>query len=184
MMMGDQWGINGWFCMCVCLLVLFSFATLSFTSMTDCRMFHLPNSQVLKSSFTTKMSSETATCPGCDHTFSLPGYQSHLALSRDPLCRAIFDKLKKAHDAYELLMSYGASVGADTDVATPFQGDTFRTTEDYASDMFGQAMNDNEVEPDNLPPLMEISDDEDDDEEDDEEDESELAAMVVELEKS
>ena len=81
-------------------------------------------------------------------------------------------------------MSSGASVGADTDVATPFQGDAFGTAEDYASDMFGQAMNDNEVEPDNPPPLMEISDDEDDDEEDNEEDRSELAAMVAELEKS
>jgi len=100
-------------------------------------------------------------------------------------CR--FDKLKKAHDAYELLMSFG--VGSDTDAATPFQGDAFGTAEDYATDMFGQAMNDNIVEPDNPPPLMEVSDDEDDDEqdddkEDDEENESEMAAMVAELEKS
>ena len=128
------------------------------------------------------MSLETATCPGCDHTFSLRGYHSHLALSRDPLCHAIFDKLKKAHDAYELLMNSG--VGSDTDAATSFQGDAFRTTEDYASNTFGQAMNDNKVEPDNLPPLMEVSDNEDDDEEDDNEEESEMAAMVAELKKS
>ena len=81
-------------------------------------------------------------------------------------------------------MSSGASVGTDTDVAMPFQGNAFRTAEDYASNTFGQAMNDNEVETDNLPPLMEVSDDEDDDKEDDKEDESEMAAMVAELEKS
>ena len=81
-------------------------------------------------------------------------------------------------------MSSGASVGADTDVTTLFQGDAFGTAEDYASNTFGQAMNDNEVETDNLPPLMEVSDDEDDDKEDDKEDESEMAAMVAELEKS
>ena len=129
------------------------------------------------------MSLETATCPGCDHTYSLRGYQSHLALSQDPLCHAIFNKLKKAHDAYELLMSSGASVGTDTDTAMLFKGDTFGTTEDYASDTFGQAMNDNKVEPDNLPPLMEVSDDEDDNE-DDEEEELEMVTMVAELEKS
>ena len=59
-----------------------------------------------------------------------------------------------------------------------------RTAEDYASDMFGQATNDNEVEPDNLPLLMEVSDDEDDDEDDDNEEELEMAAMVAELEKN
>ena len=65
----------------------------------------------------------------------------------------------------------------------PFQGDAFGTAEDYASDTFGQVMEDN------LPPLMEVSDDEDDnndsdeDEGEDEEDE-ELAKMVAELEKS
>ena len=128
------------------------------------------------------MSLETATCPGCDHTFSLRGYHSHLALSRDPLCHAVFDKLKKAHDAYELLMNSG--VGSDTDAAMLFQGDAFGTAEDYASDTFGQATNDNEVEPDNPPLLMEVSDDEDDDEEDDNEEESEMVAMVAELEKS
>jgi hypothetical protein len=66
------------------------------------------------------MSSETATCPGCDQGFSLQGYQSHLALSRDPLCCAVFEKLKKAHDAYKLLIGtqdnsrFGAE--SDTDV--------------------------------------------------------------------
>jgi hypothetical protein len=132
------------------------------------------------------MSSETAICPRCDQSFLLRGYQSHLALSQDPLCRAVFDKLKKANDAYELLMNAeeNSSSGADSDTDTvPFQGDAFGTAEDYASDMFGQTMDDNQVDADDPPPLMEVSDDEDDDEEDDEE-ELEMANMVAELEKS
>ena len=100
------------------------------------------------------------------------------------MCRAVFDKLKKAHNAYELLMNDSGHVDSDTDAATPFQGDAFGTAEDYASNTFGQAMNNNEVEADNLPPLMEVSDDEDNDEEDDEEEELEMVAMVAELEKS
>jgi hypothetical protein len=123
------------------------------------------------------MSLESATCPGCDHSFSLRGYQSHLALSRDPLCRAVFEKLKKADDAYELLMS--AEEDSDTD-AVPFQGDAFGTAEDYASDTFGQSMDDNEVDADDPPPLMMESDDEDIKDEDD----LEMANMVAELEKS
>jgi len=186
-MMGDRWGIVGWLILHVsllCLLVLCSFATTSFTSVTDCRTHRLPNPQALKS---TKMSSEAATCPGCDHTFSLRGYQNHLALTRDPLCRAVFDKLKKANDAYELLKSAeeNSSLGAGSDTeAMLFQGDAFGTAEDYASDTFGQATEDNP------PPLMEVSDDEDDDDEDDDEgdeddeDDLELAKMVAELEKS
>ena len=65
----------------------------------------------------------------------------------------------------------------------PFQGNAFGTAEDYASDTFGQAMEDNP------PPLMEVSDDEDDNDEDvedveDDEGDLELANMVAELEKS
>ena len=132
---------------------------------------------ILPSRFASKMSSKTTTCPGCDHIFSLRG---HLALSQDPLCRAVFDKLSTANDAHDADM--------------PFQADAFRTAEDYrdASDMFGQkAEDDKEVDADDPPPL--ISDDEDDDEEDDDEDddegdedfeELEMANMVAELEKS
>ena len=134
------------------------------------------------------MSSETTTCPGCDNSFTLRGYQSHLALSRDPLCRAVFDKLKKANDAYEYLMSAeeNAAAGSDTE-AVPFQGDAFGTAEDYASDTFGQDIDVNDVDmqdadPDNPPPLMEVSDDEDEDEPED--DDEEITNMVAELEKS
>ena len=128
------------------------------------------------------MSLESATCPGCDNSFSLRGYHSHLALSRDPLCRAVFEKLKKANDAYELLMSAEensrSGAGSDTD-AILFQGDTFGTSEDYASDAFGQTMDENEVDADDPPPLM-VSDDEDNNDAED----LEMANMVAELEKS
>ena len=128
------------------------------------------------------MSLESATCPGCDHSFSLWGYQSHLALSQDPLCCAIFEKLKKANDAYELLMSAeeNSRSGADSDTdAVPFQGNAFGTAEDYTSDWFGQTM-DNEVDTDDPPPLMKESDNEDNNDEED----LEMANMVAELEKS
>ena len=128
------------------------------------------------------MSSETTTCSGCDGTFSLRGYHSHLAQTRDPLCRAIFNKLKKANDAYELLMNTGDD---STEVeAGLFQGDAFGTAEDYATDMFGQLGDDHDENmdtrdsgPDDGPPApSELSDDEDDDEDE--------AHMVAELEKS
>jgi len=125
-------------------------------------------------------------CPGCNHIFSLWGYHCHLALTQDPLCHAVFDKLKKANDTYELLRSTKekSSSGAGSDTgAMLFQGDAFGTAEDYAFDMFGQAMGDDGVQPDNLPPLIEVSDDEDNDKEDDEDD-SELANMIAELERS
>ena len=152
--------------------------------MTHCQTFDLPNS---KSTSPTRMSLETITCPGCDHIFSLQGYQHHLALTQDPLCWAVFDKLRKANDAYELLMSAEgeSSSGAGPDMhVVPFQGDAFGTAEDYTSNMFEQAMEDNRVQPDNLPPLMEVSDDEDSDNDDKDDDEdSELVNMVAELEK-
>lgn len=124
------------------------------------------------------MSSETTTCPGCDNSFTLRGYQSHLALSRDPLCRAVFDKLKKANDAYEYLTTAqenAAIAGADAE-AVLFQGDAFGTADDYASDTFGQDIDVNNVDmqdadADNPPPLMEVSDDEDSEDELDDDDE-------------
>jgi hypothetical protein len=128
------------------------------------------------------MSSETATCPGCDQIFSLRGYQRHLTLTRDPLCRAVFDKLKKANDAYNLLTTAEENPrsGASSDAVPLFQGDAFGTAEDYASDTFGQ-LDDNEADVDDPPPLMDVSDDEGDDEDDED---SEVAEMVAELEKS
>jgi hypothetical protein len=125
------------------------------------------------------MSLESATSPGCDHSFSLRGYQTHLALSRDPLCRAVFEKLKKP----ELLAEENSRSGAGSDTnAGRFQGDAFGTADDYALDMFGQTMDDNldEVDADDLPPLREDSDDEEHNNEDD----LEMADMVAELEKS
>jgi hypothetical protein len=42
-------------------------------------------------------------CSGCDTTFTLRGYQSHLSQTRDPLCRAVFDRLKKSYETFQLL---------------------------------------------------------------------------------
>ena len=123
-----------------------------------------------------------APCPGCDQSFSLQGYQSHLALLQDPLCHAVFDKLKRENEVYEQLMSAKENLrsGADTNTVL-FQGDASGTAEDYASDTFGQTMDDSNTA--NLPPLMEASDDEDDDNKDNKE-ELEMVNMVAELEKS
>ena len=76
--------------------------------------------------------------------------------------------------------------GAESDTNTMlFQGDAFGTAEDYTSDMFRQTMDDNQVDADHPPPLMEVSDDEDGDkDEDDDDEELEMANMVAELEKS
>ena len=90
------------------------------------------------------------------------------------MCHAVFDKLKKANDAYELLLN------ADT---VPFQGDAFGTAEDYESDTFRQIMDNDHTDADDPPPLMEVSDNEDNEEEDEEE-ELEMVNMVAELEKS
>ena len=46
---------------------------------------------------------DTHLCSGCDSTFSLRGYQSHLLQTKDPLCRAVFDGLKKSYETYQLL---------------------------------------------------------------------------------
>jgi hypothetical protein len=138
----------------------------------------------------TTMPSETATCPGCDNTFTLRGYQSHLALSRDPLCRAVFDKLKIENDTYDsehhtASAEEDSRAASDTE-AVPFQGDAFGTAEDYILDMFGQTEVDNNMadsDPNDLvPTLMEVSDDEDDTEVED--DDEEITNMVAELEKS
>jgi len=128
------------------------------------------------------MASDTTTCSGCDITFSLRGYRSHLAQTRDPLCLAVLDKLRKANDAYEQLTNTeqtAASGDDSTEVeAVPFQGDAFGTEEDYAMDTFGQLgdeYDDTNSGLDNTGPTT-LSDDEDGNDE--------MAHMVAELEKS
>ena len=113
------------------------------------------------------MAFETTTCPGCDSSFTLQGYQFHLALSWDPLCHTVFDKLKKKNDTYEYCTSSDAG-------AVPFQGGTFGLAEDYTLDTFGQDNNINDIDmqganPDNMSPLLEVSDDEDELEDNNEE---------------
>jgi len=82
------------------------------------------------------MPSDTSTCPGCDKTFSVRGYESHLTQSQDPLCRAVYEELRMAHTLYERLQRLH---GSDSDTeAQAFQGDAFGSPEDYAADTFGQ----------------------------------------------
>lgn len=84
------------------------------------------------------MSSDTSTCPGCDKTFSVRGYESHLTQSQDPLYQAVYKELRMAHTLYECLKKLH---GSDSDTeAQNFQGDAFGSPEDYASDTFGQDM--------------------------------------------
>jgi len=135
------------------------------------------------------MSSETTTCSGCDSTFSLQGYHSHLVQTWDPLCQAIFNKFKKVNDGYKQFMNTEEmAAGSDSAEieAVPFEGDAFGTAEDCASDTFGQLENDYDddidmhnpgSDLDNPTPLSELSDDKDDDDE-------EMAHMVAELEWS
>ena len=47
--------------------------------------------------------SQTHVCLGCDITFTLQGYQSHISQTRDPLFHAVFDRLKKSYETYQLL---------------------------------------------------------------------------------
>jgi hypothetical protein len=100
------------------------------------------------------MSSDTSTCPGCDKTFSVRGYESHLTQSQDPLCRAIYEELRTAHTLYERLKKFhGADDSSDSDAEA--QRDAFRPPEDYATDTFGQDMNDE-------PPQSDESEEEED----------------------
>ncbi|KAF8808923.1 hypothetical protein BYT27DRAFT_7222737 [Phlegmacium glaucopus] len=85
------------------------------------------------------MSPDTSTCPGCDKTFSVRGYESHLTQSQDPLCRAIYEELRMAHTLYERLQKLHSS-DSDTE-AQSFQGDTFGSPKDYASDTEDYASN-------------------------------------------
>ena len=64
------------------------------------------------------MSSDTSTCPGCDKTFSVRGYESHLTQSQDPLCQAVYEELRMAHTLFERLQRLH---GLDSD--TESQGD-------------------------------------------------------------
>jgi hypothetical protein len=53
--------------------------------------------------------SDTNICSGCDTTFTLRGYQSHLSQTQDPLCRAVFDRLKKSYETYQQLLGQAAN---------------------------------------------------------------------------
>ena len=65
------------------------------------------------------MSSETTVCPGCNNTFTLRGYQSHLAQSNDPLCSAIFDQIKKTYE-----------INQDSDLDSELSGNNSELSDD------------------------------------------------------
>jgi hypothetical protein len=104
------------------------------------------------------MSPDTSTCPGCDKTFSVQGYESHLAQSKDLLCRAAYEELKTTHEFYERFTD------SDSDTEDqPFQEDALGSPKDYINDIF----------------LGQVSAEEDEPREgDDSEDEEELVAEL------
>jgi hypothetical protein len=113
------------------------------------------------------MSSETTVCPGCNNTFTLRGYQSHLAQSNDPLCSAVFDQLKKAYEV-------NLPLSSDEAEAPAFQADVFASAEDD-SDMFIQGSANRSHSPQAQPSRNLDGDDSDSDDE---------ANNIIELEKS
>ena len=44
------------------------------------------------------MSDTHLLCSGCDIAFTLRGYQNHLSQTTDPLCRAVYESLKKSYE--------------------------------------------------------------------------------------
>ena len=102
------------------------------------------------------MSSDTSTCPGCDKTFSVRGYESHLTQSQDPLCQAVYEELRMAHTLYERLQRLH---GPDSDTESQtFQGDV------QEMDMLAELPPTNVVE-DNEPPQSDSDESEEEPEE-------------------
>ncbi|PPR02155.1 hypothetical protein CVT26_012116 [Gymnopilus dilepis] len=88
------------------------------------------------------MSPESQRCSGCDKFFTAHGYSSHLLQTRDPLCKAVYEELQRAHAIYERLIGgeAGDHVG-DLEMeneVVPFEGDVFGSAGDYDDDLFGQ----------------------------------------------
>jgi hypothetical protein len=48
-------------------------------------------------------------CSGCNTTFTLRGYHSHISQTHDSLCRAAFDRLKKSYETYQLVLDQAAN---------------------------------------------------------------------------
>ena len=60
--------------------------------------------------------SDTHICSGCNSSFTLRGYHSHLLQTQDPLCRNVFDRLKKSYETYQLLEQVANSSDVVEDV--------------------------------------------------------------------
>ena len=66
---------------------------------------------------------DTHLCTGCDTTFTLRGYQSHLLQTKNPLCRAVFDGLKKSYETFQLLEKAASSSDEDMEDINKIQID-------------------------------------------------------------
>ncbi|PPQ83323.1 hypothetical protein CVT26_015163 [Gymnopilus dilepis] len=86
------------------------------------------------------MSSQMHRCSGCDKVFTHRGFSSHLLQTMDPLCKAVYEELQRAHALYEhLTASQTPNNQPDLEEAVvPFEGDMFGDAEAYANDSFGQ----------------------------------------------
>ena len=86
---------------------------------------------------------DTHLCSGCDSTFSLRGYQSHLLQTKDPLYRAVFDGLKKSYETYQQL-----------EKATSSSDETMEDTNDLDINMDRDLAEDNQN-----PDVLQLDDD-------------------------
>ena len=78
--------------------------------------------------------SDTHLCSGCDTTFSMRGYQSHLLQTRDPLCRAVFEGLtgNKTSQTSQLLEQAAAN---SSDKAVEDNDDNFQVDVNMEGDL-------------------------------------------------
>ena len=104
------------------------------------------------------MESRTRHCPACLRSgFTETGFYSHLRLSRNPLCDALYQELMgiSLHDEDE---EYEEATESDTgNNPIPFSGDAFGNLVDYTDDDFGQVQQ----------PILDREEDGDDEHEED-----------------
>ena len=91
--------------------------------------------------------SDTHLCSGCDTTFSLRGYQSHLSQTRNPLCRAVFDRLKESYETYQQLELKQAAASPDDaieDIDMEPEGELAFENPSLEGVLDGEVLDDNE----------------------------------------
>jgi hypothetical protein len=72
---------------------------------------------------------DTHLCSGCNTTFTLRGYHSHLSQTQDLLCRAVYDRLKNSYETYQQLEQVASSSdeaveNIDNDINLLVEGDS------------------------------------------------------------